>query len=212
MKKSNRIIIFGFLLLSNYNNAQNQAPGLDIIGKGYDIFGEYANNSSMKRYSLFVFPNSLVRSNSYNYALPDYLILENISDHRIKQIEGTTLSEYSENIQRNLNLKTNALLFSGSFTSQFSNNSNLSNELFYYTYMDANTKWRISIDMRDSDKLIQLLDPLFKQDLANLPPAKLFERYGTHFIASAYLGGRADCSSATKISSSYTQDDIKIAI
>ncbi|MBI2281300.1 MAG: hypothetical protein HYU68_11510 [Bacteroidetes bacterium] len=205
-----KIFILLIILLNTSANAQNTAPGIDIIGRGYDIFGEYANNNSKKKYSLFVFPQS--SKISYDYNVPEYLILENISDHRIKQIEGSSLNEYADNMEASVNLKTNALLFSASVEAQFGKNTSTNEEKFYYTYMDANTKWRISIDMRNIDILIEILEPQFKLDLATMTPQKLFDTYGTHFIASAYIGGRADFSTNTVKNTSYTTEQIKSAV
>lgn len=36
------------LMLPATQIAQNQCPGITVVGRGYDIFGEYANNKSVK--------------------------------------------------------------------------------------------------------------------------------------------------------------------
>jgi hypothetical protein len=85
---------------------------------------------------------------------------------------------------------------------------------FYYTYMDANTKWRISLDIRGDyiEPLKGMLEPRFAKDLKNMPPETLFETYGTHYIASAYLGGRADFKTKTVMSSQTNTQEIAMAV
>lgn len=78
--------------------------------------------------------------------------------------------------------------------------------------MDSNTKWRISLDTRNMDKLKSILEPQFKQDIDNMEVMKLFETYGTHYIASAYIGGRADFTSISTMSGSTKTSDISLAV
>ena len=46
-------VIALFLIFPLSHFAQNQCPGITVVGRGYDIFGEYANNKSVKE-PLFV--------------------------------------------------------------------------------------------------------------------------------------------------------------
>ncbi len=198
MMKIVRIIIL--LLIYGGVNAQNSNTGKDIIGKGYDIFDEYARNSSMTNYKLF----------DYN-KLNKYINLLNISKHEIKKITGTSKREYAENLAAKLNIKANALIFKASVDAQFGRESTKYEQRYCHTIMDANIKWKVILDIRNIDSLIACLDVQFKSDIENLSPQKLFETYGTHFISSAYLGGRIDFSLRTSISNQYNKQDIDIA-
>jgi hypothetical protein len=192
--------------------AQNQYPGQGVLGKGYNVFGEYANNKSVMRYKLFDFSKMSANPNEFGHSTPDLVYIENISDHIINTIEGSSITEYSNQLSEKIGLGANAFFFKGSVDAQFKNRYVSSENLFYYTYMDINTKWRVSLDTRDTEKMISCLDQQFKRDLDSLDPKTLFELYGTHFVSSAYLGGRIDYSSVANISYQTSTAEIKSAI
>lgn len=195
--------------------AQKLAPGTDIIGYGYDIFGEYANQKSKKRYCLFEYENKEPQViTSQTYLIPENVILENISEHIVKTVSGESKREYAKSLSAKAGLSVDAFVFSGSVESSFSKSSSGMEKKFYYTYMDANTKWRISMDIRGDyiEPLKPMLESRFAKDLENMNPETLFETYGTHYIATAYLGGRADYKTETVITSETNTSDIGMAV
>jgi len=208
--------VIAILMLNTSKNevsAQTQTPGLDILGYGYDVFGEYADQASKKKYCLFKYTNfTNIPIGSNQYSVPEYVFLENISKHILKKVSGESMREYSKSQSASVGLGVDAMFFSASVNSSFGKSSSGSEQHFYFTYRDANTKWRISFDERDYDNLDKILDPRFKQDLATMEPAKLFELYGTHYIASAYLGGRADYNTVSVITSKTNTSDISVAV
>lgn len=207
------LVLLAIISLSGNNYAQTQTPGLDVLGYGYNVFGEYADQASKKRYCLFTyseFKNVPIGSNQYS--VPHYVFLENISKHKVSTVSGESMREYSKSQSASVGLGVDAMFFSASINSSFSQSSSGSERHFYYTYRDANTKWRISFDERDLDNLVEILDPKFKEDLATMEPSKLFSLYGTHYIASAYLGGRADFNTVSVIKSSTNTSDLTVAI
>ena len=124
--------------------------------------------------------------NQFGQNTPLLISIENISDHIITTVEGSSIQEYSKQLSQNVGLGGEALFFKASIDNHLNDSYKNGEKLFYYTYMDINTKWRISLDLRNLDKVIEYLDEQFKTDLANLAPEELFELYGTHFISSAY--------------------------
>jgi len=208
--------LFVMLILGAPKNllvAQTQSPGLDILGYGYNVFGEYADQKSKKRYCLFKYSNfSSTPIGSKSYDVPQYVYLENISNHIVKTVSGQSVREYAKSLSKEVGLGVDAMFFSASINSSYNQSSSGKEQRFYYTYMDANTKWRISFDERDYSMLKSILDPRFKKDLATMDAAKLFELYGTHYIASAYIGGRADYTSVSTISTSTKTSDISLAV
>jgi len=205
--------ILSLLIISKSAVSQTQSPGLDVLGYGYDVFGQYADQKSKKRYCLFQYNDfQTVPIGSNQYSVPKYVILENISNHITKTVQGESLREYAKNQSGSVGLSVDAMFFSGSVNSSFSGSSSGSERHFYYTYRDANTKWRISFDERNLEALKTILDPQFKKDLESLEPSKLFELYGTHYIASAYLGGRADFNSTSVITSNTNTSEISVAV
>ncbi|MDD3078071.1 MAG: RICIN domain-containing protein [Paludibacter sp.] len=208
-------------LVAQSNSGQNQTPvqngiqtpGLDVLGYGYDIFGNYADQKSKKRYCLFKYFNfTNTPIGSYQYSVPQYVFLENISNHITKTVSGESIRDYVRSLSAEVGLSGETMFFKGSINSTYSQSISGSQQRFYYTYMDANTKWRISFDERDLGYLKNILDPRFKQDLEKMDPKQLFELYGTHYIASAYLGGRADFSSESVTSNQTSTRDISVAV
>jgi tetratricopeptide (TPR) repeat protein len=192
--------------------AQTQYPGQNIIGKTYNVFGEFANNKSIQRYPIFDFSKVESKKDQFGHTLPLPVYIENVSDHIIKTVEGTSVKEYSENLAEKAGLKGGAVFFKGSIDLS-TNDFNTSNEeLFMYTYMDINTKWRVSLDTRNIDKMIAMLDDQFSSDIENLSPKDLFDNYGTHFITSAFLGGRIDYITSSKLTENFTKNEIKLAV
>jgi hypothetical protein len=195
------------------SSSATQTPGLDVLGYGYDVFGSYADHNSKKRYCLFKYSNfSETPIGSYLYSVPQYVILENISKHIVKTVSGESIRDYAMSLSVKAGLEGETMFFKGSINTSFDQSKSGSEQRFYFTYMDANTKWRVSFDERRMSNLKNILDPDFVQDLATMDPAELFSLYGTHYIASAYLGGRADYTTESIISESTKTQDISVAV
>ncbi len=213
MKNSFLTIIF--LSLSFHVMADNELPknypGKDIIGKGYNVFGEFANNKSIQPYPLFDF-SKMARGQSQGYDVPRRVFLKEVNEHIIETIEGSSVNEYVTNLSQEAGLNFNAFVFKASFEDNFSKETENNSSLFYYTYMDLNTKWQVSLDSRNLDTLKNYLDPQFKADLKSMSPESLFREYGTHFISSAYIGGRIDYSSTTQTTEESVITEVKTAI
>lgn len=208
----NKLLAIILMFIISNCIAQAQYPGQNIIGKTYNVFGEFANNKSIQRYPIFDFSKSELKKDQFGHSLPLPVYIENISDHIITTVEGTSIKEYSESLAEKAGLKGKAVFFKGSIDAS-ANDFNTSNEeLFMYTYMDINTKWRVSIDTRNIDKMILMLDDQFISDIENLSPKDLFDNYGTHFITSAYLGGRIDYITSSKLTNNLSKNEIKLAV
>jgi len=194
-------------------SSETLAPGLDVLGYGYNVFGEYADQASKKRYCLFRYKNYAPKPiGSSLYNVPEYVILENISNHIVKTVKGESIRDYAKSLASKAGFEADTMFFSGSIESSFKKEASGTSQKYYFTYMDANTKWRISLDERRSNRLREMLDPDFLKDLQTESPERLFETYGTHYIASAYIGGRADFTSISEITKGTTTREIDIAV
>ncbi len=193
------------------NELPKNYPGNDIIGKGYNVFGQFANNKSIQPYPLFDF-SKMSQRQSQGYTLPKRVFLKEVNEHIIETVEGSSVSEYVSNLSQDAGLDFDAFVFKASFEDHFDKKTENNSSLFYYTYMDLNTKWQVSLDSRNIDTLKNYLDSQFKADLKSMSPESLFREYGTHFISSAYIGGRIDYSSTTQTTEESVITEVKTAI
>ncbi len=192
---------------------QKKIPGLDILGYGYNVFGKYADQASVKDYCLFTYSN--FKEGNYSYTEPDGVLFKNMSKHIKKEISGKSTRDYAKSLSVAAGMEAETMFFSGSVNASYAKSSSGTTKRFYYTLMDANTKWRISLETKnDLAKLKTMLNPEFKADLNNskISAADLFKTYGTHYVAYAYLGGRADYSSVTNITSKSNTSEIGLAV
>ncbi|MGM0647934.1 MAG: RICIN domain-containing protein [Bacteroidota bacterium] len=211
MKKIAGIMMFGFLITSLLNAQPTTAPGQDIVGYGYDVFGKFADNESLKNYCLFDWQDPYDKNfGSYTYSIPGNVMLKNVGKKVKTEVSGANKRSYARSFSSSVGLGVDALLFSASVNTTFSQSSSGSSAEYFHTIRDANRIWQIAIDERYDHK--DMLNPKVKEDINNMAPAKLFEIYGTHYVASAYLGGRADYSSVTKITTSMNTKTIGTAV
>lgn len=190
--------------------AQELGPGMDIIGFGYDIFGKFADNSSKKPFQIFKFgADEQKRIGSSVYLVPSGVMLDNIGKKEKTVVSGSSQRDYAKSFGASVGVDIDALTFGASVNAAFSNSWGGSERQYFQTIRDANRTWRVSIDQRVDLKTI--LDPQAAKDINSMDPAKLFQLYGTHVIVSAYLGGRADYTSITKITQEYSEQEISLA-
>jgi len=213
MFKKITAIIAVFFYLSAAQAQNELAPGLDIIGYGYNVFGKFADNESKMPYQLFdLGADRVVPIGAMRYDVPQNVILENIGKKQKTEISGSNQREYAKSFGMSVGLEVDAMLFGASVSNAFEKSWGGAERQYFHTIRDANRTWRISMDKRTDLKTI--LDPDFAGDLnnPNFDPLQLFETYGTHFIASAYLGGRADFTSVTKITEKFTKEEVSASV
>ncbi len=213
MKKINIIILIAFLIgpFAGFAQESRLAPGQDIVGYGYDVFGKFADNSSMKNYCLFDWDDSYTKVfGGELYSIPGKVMLKNIGEKVKTEVSGMDQRSYAKSFSASVGIGYDAMIFSASVEATFSKSSSGSQAEYYHTIRDANRIWQIAIDERYDHR--NMLKPEVKRDIDIMEPAKLFDIYGTHYIAAAYLGGRADYTSITKISEIMNTQQIGAAV
>jgi hypothetical protein len=174
-------------------------PGLNAIGYGYDVLGRYADVKSCMQ-PLFDFgPNDAavsVNENQYSYPSQSKLAVLPINQSNNDTVVGESRSEYTKSLDVDTKLSGDYGFFEASMEIDFSSQSVETNDTSFITVRWVSELWRMSLPPVP-DK--SLLLPSFLADLEGpeqLDPAALFTRYGTHYVSSCTVGGRADYSSS----------------
>ena len=193
--------------------AQKQCPGITVVGRGYNIFGEYANNKSVKE-PLFKLGNSETKpmddGNQYN--IPDLLRLKYVNEKDYKTTEGSSLRQYAQSMSVGLGISVDALFFSGSVQSRFGSEKSGKTSNYFYTITDWTRVWEVSINPFKSDNLRQYLTADAKKAIDTWSPAKVFEVLGTHFVSSGYFGGAMEFNLSESFSSASEAKSISVAV
>ena len=165
----------------------------DFLGKGYKGYQFYANPKSCTKPLFDVSDHSVVE-------------IQKAPSYKGRFISGETRSEFYDAFSANISVAGSYDGFSGEITSNF-NKSVLSNRSHsFITSHITQTYYRLTLS--DTASLL----PAVEKDLQTLEPKKLFNRYGTHYLKSIYIGGRISFSSymdRTKIKQSY---DLKATV
>jgi len=220
MKKpalSKIVCLVGLLVIScNFLTAQqsSQARGLDVVGYGYDVFGNYADMSSLKPYPFFdLGPNRTQFIGASSFDVPENIFLQNISSHNVTTIQGESLRQYAREMSREAGMEVDATFFSSSIETSFSSSTTGYSQSKFLTYRDANTKWKVSLlDTIDMEKLKQSMTERAKYDIAHMDARKFLDAYGPYYVASAYLGGRAELTVQSNASSRTTLKELSVAV
>lgn len=175
-------------------------PGMDAIGYSYDVLGKYANIESC-RWKIFDFgaPDTEFTYDGKTYVYPDAANLQiiNISQAQDEIVAGESRTSYVKSLNSVTKISGNYGFFEGSLETDFSSEQNETTDNAFSTVRYVSKFWRMSIPSEIDRRFIT---PNFLKDLegpAALAPNDFFERYGTHYVASFTVGGRADFNSTT---------------
>ena len=174
------------------NTPDNLLPGASYMGYGYDIFGEYAKAEYLKRPLLKydTYQTIDVRGKSYNIPTDVQYISVNTAD--FKSVSGSNSFQYRESLGISANLSGSTPAFRLSITNIFSEEQYRSNYRAFCTVQNVIRKWKLTLPYTDMNTLKSMLSDEARDDIANLSPEVLFNKYGTHFITELIIGARAD--------------------
>lgn len=201
------------LALSSWAQTEPLAPGADVVGFGYDVFGEYANQKSKKPRQLFEFGQMQKQPiGGQIYQVPNGILFEHIADHKIKKASGSSIRDYSKSLAVSAGLQGETMFFSASIETQYGKTENTTEQTYYSTYLDINTKWRVSLEAVTDAEMRAALKPAVLNHINTMDAQTLFDTYGSHFIYSAYLGGRADFSTTTTSKRRVSEEELHVAV
>lgn len=169
----------------------------EVIGKGYDITGRYANSFS-------------IMSPILNYTqLLDRLVIHLDSNQysgENKAVSGSTLSQYQNELSVYAGVEAAYGGFSGEIKTNYQSDKTGSSAYSFATKSSKQIKSAFLIDKKISlnmDSLRRFVKPEFVADAGTLKPEDFLKKYGTDVLLGGMWGGRADYNfSAKKTASS----------
>ncbi|MBF9014404.1 MULTISPECIES: MAC/perforin domain-containing protein [unclassified Oceanispirochaeta] len=186
------------------NPVNLQTAGLDVIGKGYDIFDPYADPEEVKDPILDV--NALLE-----LGLID---MQDINKGDFTSSSGATYSEYFESFKEKTKMSGNYNFYSGSVNQSFARERFESTAYNFATIHSDIKKHALLInDRSNGDFLVEYLTPEFKTALDNPDDnsAMIFENYGTHLLTGIIVGARLDYNYSARKNTSSGSEDIKLS-
>lgn len=166
-------------------------PGIEVIGKGYDAMGRFADSRSCKR-KLFKFTGmeqQTVAPHQTSYKYPAIVDFTEVQADEIITIAGTHISEYRSSLNTTTKLSGGVGFFSGSLEVNFRTSTKQSSFNAYTTVMHEKRQWILRLPQPSI--LCRYLDPGFVEALNSKDAEEIFDTYGTHYIAAAIIGAKA---------------------
>jgi hypothetical protein len=161
--------------------------GLADVGSGYDVFDNFADAAKVREHIL-----------DYKKLNADGLIekktLENSS---FVQTSGTSISTYSSSLAASVGLSGQYMFFSGSVTTNFSQERYSYDSYSFATYHILTNKYQLRLPTDwDAAELKPYLTDQARKKLNDplIDPATIFGIYGTHCLSGVIVGARADYS------------------
>lgn len=179
----------------------------DILGRGYDITGMYADSSSPKE-AVLSFP-LLAEANMVKRDL-------NYRNADFTETYGNTSQEFSASLARQASIGASLdvkgiVAFQTELSSRYSKNEYGSDAYAFAVIRSRIKNDAYYLDKRsDPRKLSQYISEQFKRDLRVLSPSQLIAKYGTHVMLGGVWGARLDHHfSEKKTASGYDQSASK---
>jgi len=164
-----------------------------FLGKGYKGYQYYAN------------PKSCTRP-LFDLSAPSFVAIQKTPSYTGRFVSGETLSEFYDAFSANIATSGAYNGFSGEITANFSKSVLLNRSYSFITSHITQTYYRLTLT--ENAPLLTKVE----EDLQTLKPHELFDKYGTHYLKSIYIGGRISFNSyidRTKIEENY---DLKAAV
>ncbi|PHN03377.1 RICIN domain-containing protein [Flavilitoribacter nigricans] len=157
----------------NLLTAEQQAMLEKCVGKGYRAEKGYADLNYATR-PLFV-PQELAR----------YASVQETGKFEGRMAQGRSIRQYSNSLSAAASIEGSYGLFSAGISTSFSSSSTQRSDNSFFTWNRVIGYYRLDID---PDRTALL--PEVKNDINYMAPNDLFDKYGTHFIQSAFIGAR----------------------
>ena len=174
------------------------------LGYGYDVIND---------------PYMDVKKIAVSYPILDLnkienvnLMMQKVNNGAVDKSYGSTMEEFYNDYATSVNVYGKmGKFFSGGLKLDFSGSASQKSYWYFYKlsyYFDS-----FYIHITDTvDSLQNYLSDGFKNDVINMPIDQLFDRYGTHLIKEAAMGGRVEKSLTYSSESSNNKSSMSAAV
>jgi hypothetical protein len=169
------------------NDKQAIAGIREYLGKGYRGYEYYAD------------PRSITTA-LFDLAELKSIEVQEAPSYEGRFVYGQSKKEYFEKLSASIHLEVSYSGFSGEVTGSFSEQTLINTNNVFATSNVTQAYYRLSL----TDEAI--LTPRAIDDIAKFEPFALFEKYGTHYLKSVFIGARVSFSSyadITKVSKNF---------
>lgn len=172
----------------------NVASGIkEFLGKGYNGYEYYADPRS-------------ITSRLFDVDDLNVVQVQETPSYDGTFVYGESRKEYFNALSGSIALAGNYAGFSGEVTGSFSNQVLRNTNNVFATSNVTQAYYRLTLT--DSAKLL----PEVITDIASLEPEALFDKYGTHYLKSIYIGARVSFTSNADITKVSKDFDMTAAI
>lgn len=204
-------------LFTNYGELKNGT----VIEGSYDQFKNINIDSSYLGYGYDIINDEYIKKDYINISAP-ILDMDKIGNAKLKMVKennAETIEIDSESMEDfvskyNVSMKVygkTGKCFSGGLA--FDYNGSQHSKTYSHFYKNILNVKTFNLYLTNSlDELKNLLSDEFKNDLLNLHPEALFDKYGTHMLKEVSMGGRIEVSSQYTSNTSGSTDEVKSAV
>lgn len=181
-------------------NDNEQSAETIWVGRGYDVMDKYASVDSVRE-ALFEIRSSedgkpVVVAGDETFPVT----VDNNSNSTYDEFYGSSLSEYQTSFANNLSIGGRYKLFSASLDVNFEKNESnaLAKEFLTIMHFVTTRRYAMPFDTK------QMVKTDAREFIDTGDPQEVFNRFGTHYIWQAEVGGRVDynftfaCTNANK--------------
>ncbi|MEO6700977.1 MAG: MAC/perforin domain-containing protein [Jatrophihabitantaceae bacterium] len=177
-------------------------PGVEAIGAGYNPFLAYASTSSITHqiFDWNATPTQKVEIKGKSYLVPDLVDVQSDGLAYYSNSSGESINTFQTSLSTSVDIAGKYNYFSGSLSTEFSETSLTKSENSFSRIQQSINAWSLRLGV--AGDLRANLRPDFRSYLDAIPctadgAEELFNNYGSHFLTSVVMGGRAVLSSAT---------------
>jgi len=194
--------------LSNRHNGLAYAGDkkYDILGYGYDITGRFANSQSARLQVIDI--EKFVREDGSSFSPND-----NVEEF-FEYTFGENMSSYSHDLNQKYTATLNLtkILFKVELNTSFNSADTFSSKYAFATASKVIRQKSMKLYSTVSNLRTNYLTAKFRFDLADLTPAELVQRYGTHVLTDISLGAKFEVNYKTQTTSSNRKEAVKAGV